>query len=97
MFAAHAKVFGSAVTVLMVGAISLMVIVAVAVTGAGAVGGGGGVQQRSGNFLGRSIGGGGGVVSVTVSCTLNVPVLFGVDVNSGLLPPCACPFIVHAY
>src|SRR5689334_19961980 len=97
VLAAQANVVGSAVTALMVGAISLIVIVAVAVTGAGAAGGGGGVQQRSGNFLGRSMGGGGGVVSVTVSCTLNVPVLFGVNEKSGVLPPCAWPFSVHAY
>src|SRR5947209_2751011 len=83
------------VMVLIVGAISLIVIVAVAVTGAGAGGGGAGFQQRTGKFFGRSGGADAGVVSVIVNCTLNVPVLFGVNVKSGVLPPCACPFSVH--
>ena len=66
------------VTLEMVGLVSFTVIVAVALTGATGCGAGGCVQQRTGNFFGRSIGGGGGVVSVTVTWILKLPVLFGV-------------------
>jgi len=38
------------------------------------------------------MGAGGGVVSVTVTSTVKLPVLFGVNVKSGLLLPDACPF-----
>jgi hypothetical protein len=61
------SVFGEAETLVMVGADSDTVTVAVAVTGATAAGGGGCTQQRSGNFFGRIIGAGAGVVSVTVT------------------------------
>jgi hypothetical protein len=54
-------------TLLIVGAVSLTVRLAVAVTGDGGGGVGGCTQQRTGNFFGRSIGGGGGVVSETVT------------------------------
>jgi hypothetical protein len=89
VFAAQASSFGVAVTVLIVGADSLTVTEAEAVTGAGGCGAGGCTQQRTGNFFGRSIGGGGGVVSVTVNCTLKLPTLLVVNVRSGPVLSCA--------
>ena len=64
-----------------------LVTVVVAVTGAAACGAGGCTQHRSGNFFGRVMGAGGGVVSDTVTSTVKLPVLFGVNVKSGLLLP----------
>jgi len=58
---------GVAVTPLMVGDVSLTVRLAVALTGAAGGGVGGCTQHRTEISFGRSIGGGGGVVSVTVT------------------------------
>ena len=93
---AQLSVVGSAVTAVMAGADSLTVMVVLAVTGAAGCGAGGSIQQRAGNFLGRVGAGGGGVVSVTVTSTVKLPVLFGVNVKSGLLLPDAAPFSFHA-
>ena len=79
------------------GADSFTVTVVVAVTGAGGCGVGGCTQHRSGTFFGRVGAGGGGVVSDTVTSTVKVPVLFGVNVKSGLLLPEACPLSFQAY
>jgi hypothetical protein len=96
VFAEQLNEFGVAVTEEMLGVLSLTVTLADAVTGATGGGADGCTQQRSGNFAGLSIGGGGAVVSVTVTCTLKVPALFGVNEKSALLVPCAWPFSVHA-
>jgi hypothetical protein len=94
--AAQVNVFGVAVTLLTSGADSFTVTVVVAVTGAAACGVGGCTQHRSGMFFGRVIAGGGGVVSDTVTSTVKLPVLFGVNVKSGLLLPDPCPFSFQA-